>query len=93
MPQLMQENDTSSQKVALYRSLFGSDFSANYYQVQVKVGTPQPTYDDANPADPTTAGYRAAVTAKQDKTTHVNASIVRLYKLDDDTIFRTSGGG
>jgi len=24
---------------------------------------------------------------------HVNASIVRLFKLDDDTIFRTSGGG
>lgn len=73
--------------------LFGSDFSANYYQVQVKVGTPSPTYDDANPDDPTSAGYKAAVNAKQVKTTHVNASIVRLYKLDDDTIFRTSGGG
>ncbi|HKL26058.1 MAG TPA: pilus assembly PilX N-terminal domain-containing protein [Desulfuromonadales bacterium] len=24
---------------------------------------------------------------------HINASIVRLFKLDDDTIFRTSGGG
>lgn len=24
---------------------------------------------------------------------HVNASIVRLFKLDDDTIFHTSGGG
>jgi hypothetical protein len=26
-------------------------------------------------------------------TSHVNASIVRLFKLDDDTIFHTSGGG
>lgn len=26
-------------------------------------------------------------------TTHVDASIVRLFKLDDDQIFRTSGGG
>lgn len=28
-----------------------------------------------------------------DKTTHVDASIVRLFKMDDDQIFRTSGGG
>lgn len=27
------------------------------------------------------------------KTTHVDASIVRLFKMDDDQIFRTSGGG
>lgn len=27
------------------------------------------------------------------KTTHVDAAIVRLFKLDDDQIFRTSGGG
>ena len=26
-------------------------------------------------------------------TTHVDASIVRLFKIDDDTIFRTSSGG
>ena len=26
-------------------------------------------------------------------TTHVDASIVRLFKMDDDQIFRTSGGG
>ena len=26
-------------------------------------------------------------------TSSVNASIVRLFKMDDDTIFRTSGGG
>ncbi len=28
-----------------------------------------------------------------DKTTHIDASIVRLFKMDDDQIFRTSGGG
>lgn len=32
-------------------------------------------------------------TAPYGKTTHVDASIVRLFKLDDDQIFRTSGGG
>jgi hypothetical protein len=28
-----------------------------------------------------------------DRETHVDASIVRLFKMDDDQIFRTSGGG
>lgn len=28
-----------------------------------------------------------------ERTTHVDASIVRLFKMDDDQIFRTSGGG
>lgn len=28
-----------------------------------------------------------------EKITHVDASIVRLFKMDDDQIFRTSGGG
>lgn len=32
-------------------------------------------------------------TAPLGGTTHVDASIVRLFKLDDDQIFRTSGGG
>lgn len=32
-------------------------------------------------------------TAPFAKETHVDASIVRLFKLDDDQIFRTSGGG
>ena len=32
-------------------------------------------------------------TAPFAKTTHVDASIVRLFKMDDDQIFRTSGGG
>jgi hypothetical protein len=32
-------------------------------------------------------------TAPLGKTTHVDASIVRLFKMDDDQIFRTSGGG
>lgn len=32
-------------------------------------------------------------TAPAGKTTHVDASIVRLFKMDDDQIFRTSGGG
>jgi hypothetical protein len=31
--------------------------------------------------------------AELGKTTHVDASIVRLFKMDDDQIFRTSGGG
>jgi len=53
--------------------LFGSDFGANMYHVQVQATAPA-------------AG--GSVT-----TSHVNASIVRLYKSDDDTIFRTSGGG
>lgn len=32
-------------------------------------------------------------TAPAGKTTRVDASIVRLFKMDDDQIFRTSGGG
>jgi hypothetical protein len=72
--------------------LFGSDFSANYYQVQVKVGAPAPTYDDAK-TPPIPDSYKAAIANKNVTVTHVNASIVRLFKLDDDTIFRTSGGG
>ena len=32
-------------------------------------------------------------TAPLGRTTHVDASIVRLFKMDDDQIFRTSGGG
>ena len=72
--------------------MFGSDFSANYYQVQVKVGTPAPTYNSAGDKNPK-ASYLAEVANKNVTVTHVNASIVRLFKLDDDTIFRTSGGG
>lgn len=39
--------------------------------------------------------YHVAVdaTAPGNQESRVNASIVRLFKLDDDTIFRTSGGG
>ncbi|GEM_PF-1725443 len=72
--------------------MFGSDFAANYYQVQVKVGTPSPTYTNATDKNPK-ASYLAKVANKTVTVTHVNASIVRLFKLDDDTIFRTSGGG
>jgi hypothetical protein len=50
-------------------ALFGSDFGANFYHVEVETQAP------------------GAAEAK------VNASIVRLFKSDDDTIFRTSGGG
>lgn len=32
-------------------------------------------------------------TAPANAQSHVNASIIRLFKSDDDTIFRTSGGG
>ena len=34
-----------------------------------------------------------AGTGNLKRTTHVDASIVRLFKMDDDQIFRTSGGG
>ena len=34
-----------------------------------------------------------ATSAVLNKTTHVDAAIVRLFKMDDDQIFRTSGGG
>ena len=34
-----------------------------------------------------------ATSATLNKTTHVDAAIVRLFKMDDDQIFRTSGGG
>lgn len=39
--------------------------------------------------------YHVNVTTKATlgKETHVDASIVRLFKMDDDQIFRTSGGG
>jgi hypothetical protein len=50
-------------------ALFGSDFGANFYHVEVETQAP--------------GGAEAKV----------NASIVRLFKSDDDTIFRTSGGG
>jgi len=50
-------------------ALFGSDFGANFYHVEVEAQAP--------------GGAEAKV----------NASIVRLFKSDDDTIFRTSGGG
>jgi hypothetical protein len=53
--------------------LYGSDFGANMYHVQVESTAP--------------SGGGTTVTS------HVNASIVRLFKMDDDTIFRTSGGG
>lgn len=32
-------------------------------------------------------------TVPSNNTTHIDASIVRLFKMDDDQIFRTSGGG
>jgi hypothetical protein len=54
-------------------ALFGSDFAANFYHVQVESSAPS--------GGGTTADSK------------VNASIVRLFKMDDDTIFRTSGGG
>jgi hypothetical protein len=34
-----------------------------------------------------------AGTGRLERSTHVDASIVRLFKMDDDQIFRTSGGG
>ena len=34
-----------------------------------------------------------AGSGRLEKSTHVDASIVRLFKMDDDQIFRTSGGG
>ena len=34
-----------------------------------------------------------AGTGVLERSTHVDASIVRLFKMDDDQIFRTSGGG
>jgi len=34
-----------------------------------------------------------AGTGLLERSTHVDASIVRLFKMDDDQIFRTSGGG
>lgn len=39
--------------------------------------------------------YHVSVEAQADLggKTHIDASIVRLFKLDDDQIFRTSGGG
>jgi len=42
--------------------------------------------------------YHVSVEAKAgsgalERSTHVDASIVRLFKMDDDQIFRTSGGG
>jgi hypothetical protein len=72
--------------------MFGTDFSANFYQVQVKVGTPPPTYTNATDLMPK-ASYLQDVADKKVTVTHVNASIVRLFKLDDDSIFRTSGSG
>ncbi|PLX83426.1 MAG: hypothetical protein C0616_00150 [Desulfuromonas sp.] len=56
--------------------LFGDEFGANYYHVEVKSKS---TRLDAggNPVEET----------------HVDSSIVRLFKRDDDTIFRTSRGG
>lgn len=53
--------------------LYGSDFGANMYHVQVEATAPGGSGTTAD--------------------SHVNASIVRLFKMDDDTIFRTSGGG
>jgi len=50
-------------------AMYGSEFGANFYHVEVKTSAP------ANAQS------------------HVNASIIRLFKSDDDTIFRTSGGG
>ena len=34
-----------------------------------------------------------AGSGRLERSTHVDASIVRLFKMDDDQIFRTSGGG
>jgi hypothetical protein len=50
-------------------ALFGSEFGANFYHVEVEAQSP--------------GGAEAKV----------NSSVVRLFKSDDDTIFRTSGGG
>jgi len=72
--------------------MFGTDFGANFYQVQVQVGTPPPTYTSATDKEPKPS-YMNDVAAKKVTVTHVNASMVRLFKLDDDTIFRTSGSG
>ena len=70
--------------------MFSTDFSANFYQVQVKAGTPPPTYASATDIDPK-ASYSQDIEEKKVTVTNVNASIVRLFKLDDDSIFRTSG--
>lgn len=72
--------------------MFSTDFGANYYQVQVKVGTPPPTYNASTDKDPKTS-YMNDVAAKKVTVNHVNASMVRLFKFEDDTIFRTSGSG
>jgi len=72
--------------------MFSSDFGANFYQVQVKVGTPPPTYTAATDKEPKQS-YKDDVAAKKVPVTHVSASMVRLFKLEDDTIFRTSGSG
>lgn len=52
--------------------LYGSDFGANLYHVQVKA---------------------SATGSGGTQVANINSSIVRLFKMDDDTIFRTSGGG
>lgn len=54
-------------------AMYGSEFGANFYHVEVESTSPAAAGTTAN--------------------SHVNASIVRLFKSDDDTIFRTSGGG
>lgn len=53
--------------------VYGSDFGANMYHVEVESSAPG-------------AGGSTV-------SSHVNASIVRLFKSDDDTILHTSGGG
>lgn len=73
--------------------MFGTDFSANFYLVEAKVGTPAPVYSNPDTSVAPTAGYLTDVANKRVTVTHVNASIVRLYKLEDETIFKTSGSG
>jgi hypothetical protein len=55
----------------------GSEFGANIYHVFVEASSNN---------DPTATGPLV-------EKTHIDASIVRLFKMDDDQIFRTSGGG
>lgn len=52
-------------------SMFGSEFGANMYHVNVKT--------------------EAKILGSNVETTHIDASIVRLFKMDDDQIFRTFG--
>ncbi len=67
-----------------YRARFGTEFGANYYFLAVQAVGPISEGRDPATVDPE---------KEKDKFQDIETQVVRMYRHDEDSIFRTSGGG